>query len=133
VDAAAFDAPWRGLVGRRAGRCVRRKADDHAAPYGPKRDIPAHRLAPWGGAKARSSYRGRAKARKSPGAVVQPKGRTPGVFAKQAVKTIACGTPDVSGAFVATTLVCFLLFAHGAADASRVRRSARPLTRRAVT
>jgi hypothetical protein len=39
--------------------------------------------------------------------VVQPKGRTPGVFAKQAVKTIACGTPDVSGAFVATTLVCF--------------------------
>jgi hypothetical protein len=86
---------------------VPRKADDHAAPDGPKREIPAHRLAPWGSAKARSSYRGRVKARTSPGAVVQPKGRTPGVFAKQAVKTIACGTPDVSGAFVATTLVCF--------------------------
>ena len=30
-----------------------------------------------------------------------------GFYAKQAVKTIARGTPDVSGAFVATTLVCF--------------------------
>jgi len=36
---------------------------------------------------------------------------------KQAVKTIACGTPDVNGVTVVTMLVCFLLFAHGAADA----------------
>jgi hypothetical protein len=36
-------------------------------------------------------------------------GPVTGVFAKQAVKTIACGTPDVSGAFVVTTLVCFSL------------------------
>jgi hypothetical protein len=32
---------------------------------------------------------------------------------------------------VATTLVCFLPFAHGAAGAAGTRRSARPLTRRA--
>jgi len=38
----------------------------------------------------------------------------------------ACGTPDASGAFVATNS-CAFTFAHEAADASRVRRSARPL------
>ena len=32
-------------------------------------------------------------------------------------KPTACGTPDVNGVTVATTLVCFLLFAHEAADA----------------
>ena len=37
-----------------------------------------------------------------------PKGRTPGVFAKQAEKTTARGTPDVSGAFVVTnSCACF--------------------------
>jgi len=34
-------------------------------------------------------------------------GPVTGGFAKQAVKTIACGTPDVSGAFVVMTLVRF--------------------------
>ncbi|MFZ5679503.1 MAG: hypothetical protein ACOY91_07025, partial [Pseudomonadota bacterium] len=29
----------------------------------------------------------------------------------------ACGTPDANGVTVVTTLVCFLTFAHGAADA----------------
>ena len=50
------------------GRCLRetnvRDAD------GPSRDIPAHRLAPWGSAKAFSSYRGRAAACQSPPAVM---------------------------------------------------------------
>lgn len=50
-----------------------------------------------------------------------------GFYAKQAVKTIARGTPDVSGAFVATTSRVLSIFAHEAADASRVRRSVRPL------
>ena len=79
-----------------------------------------------GSANSLFSYRGRDAACQSPGAVVQPKGRTPGVDAKQAVPTAACGTPDASGVTVATTLVCFHYFAHGAADASRIRRSARP-------
>jgi hypothetical protein len=56
-----------------------RGGDDHIDADGPSRGIPAHRLAPWGSAKVRSSYRGRAEAWKSPRAVVQPKGRTPGV------------------------------------------------------
>ena len=42
---------------------------------------------------------------------------TGGYDMQLAVPTIACGTPDASGATVATTLVCFLPFAHGAADA----------------
>lgn len=46
---------------------------------------------------------------------------------KQAVPTTACGTPEASGAFVVTMLVCFPLTAHEAMGASRVRRSARPL------
>jgi hypothetical protein len=55
-------------------------------------------------------------------------GRPPGaLFAEQAGKSAAHGTPGVSGVFVATTLVCFFIFAHEAADASRVRRSVRPL------
>jgi hypothetical protein len=46
---------------------------------------------------------------------------------QQAVKTIACGTPDVSGATVVTTLVCQNShFAREAADALCIRRSARP-------
>jgi hypothetical protein len=49
------------------------------------------------------------------------------MIAQQAVPTIACGTPDASGVFVVTLLVCQkLTFAHEAADASRVRRSAHP-------
>jgi hypothetical protein len=36
-----------------------------------------------------------------------------GGVAEQAVNTIACGTPDASGAFVATTLVCLLLLHTG--------------------
>jgi hypothetical protein len=35
-------------------------------------------------------------------------GSNTGGVAERAVNTIACGTPDVSGAFVATTLVCLL-------------------------
>jgi len=34
-------------------------------------------------------------------------GSNTGGFAEQAVNTIACGTPDASGAFVVTTLVRF--------------------------
>jgi len=49
-----------------------------------------------------------------------------GESTKQAEKTTACGTPDVSGAFVVTNS-CAFCFAHEAADAPRVRRSARPL------
>ena len=37
-------------------------------------------LAPWGSVNVISSYRGMAEAWKSPAAVVQPKGRTPGVM-----------------------------------------------------
>jgi len=36
----------------------------------------------------------RGRAARSPPSGDAPKGRSPGVFAKQAVKTIACGTPD---------------------------------------
>ena len=43
-------------------------------------------------------------------------------------KTIACGTPDDVGVFVVTHSCAFFI-AHEAADASRVRRSARPLFR----
>ena len=49
-----------------------------------------------------------------------------GESAEQAVPTIACGTPNVFGVFVVTTLACFLTFAREAADALRIRRSARP-------
>jgi hypothetical protein len=51
-----------------------------------------------------------------------------GESTKQADKTTACGTPDVSGAFVVTNS-CAFHFAHEAADAPCVRRSARPLER----
>ena len=90
VDAAAFDAPWCGSLGCKADRDARRKADDHAVSFvrnagtglsgvcraggaqadGPKRDIPAHRLAPWGRAKACFSTREQAAARKPPGVVI---------------------------------------------------------------
>jgi hypothetical protein len=36
-----------------------------------------------------------------------------GESAKQAVPTIACGTPGVSGVFVVTKLVCFLFCTRG--------------------
>ncbi|KQW22492.1 hypothetical protein ASC80_03660 [Afipia sp. Root123D2] len=75
--------------------------------YGPRRDIPAHRLAPWA-ARHRPS-RSREGGGVSPSSGDGPKGRSPEVFAQQAVKTIACGTPDVFGVFVVTMLVCFLL------------------------
>ena len=39
----------------------------------------------------------------------------------------ACGTPDASGAFVATTLVCFHFCTRGCGRNRSVRRSARPL------
>ena len=39
------------------------------------------------------------------------------MIAQQAVPPTACGTPDANGVTVATTLVCFFTFAHGAADA----------------
>ena len=45
---------------------------------------------------------------------------------KQAVKTIACGTPDANGVTVATTLVCFSLLHTGLRMRTRIRRSARP-------
>ena len=58
------------------------------------------------------------------------KRRKPGAFAggctHDAVPTIACGTPDVSGVFVVTALVCFFIFAREAADALCIRRSVRP-------
>jgi hypothetical protein len=54
--------------------------DDHIGADGPSRGIPAHRLAPWGSVNVVSSYRGMAETWKSPPAVVQPKGRTPGVM-----------------------------------------------------
>ncbi|MBB5054186.1 hypothetical protein HNQ36_004188 [Afipia massiliensis] len=51
--------------------------------------------------------KGRVGGKREPG-----KRRKPGAFAggatHDAVPTIACGTPDVSGATVVTTLVCFL-------------------------
>ncbi|KQW21961.1 hypothetical protein ASC80_00690 [Afipia sp. Root123D2] len=57
-------------------------------------------------------------------------GRPPGApFVEQAGKSAARGTPDVSGVFVATTSRVLSIFAHEAADASRVRRSVRPLDR----
>ena len=56
----------------------------------------------------------------------QKPGASAGGATQDAVKTIACGTPDVSGVFVVTTLVCFFIFAHEAADAWSIRRSARP-------
>lgn len=54
------------------------------------------------------------------------KGSPAGGCPKQAVPTIARGTPDVFGVFVVTTLVCFLNFAREAADALCIRRSVRP-------
>ena len=51
-----------------------------------------------------------------------------GESAKQAGDPTACGTPDVSGAFVVTEArVLSNPLAHEAMGASRVRRSARPL------
>jgi hypothetical protein len=104
--------------------------DDHIGADGPSRGIPAHRLAPWGSVNVISSYRGMAEAWKSPAAVVQPKGRTPGVLRSKPL------TPSRAERRMRPVLSwrlysCAFTFAHGAADASRVRRSARPLNRRA--
>ena len=68
--------------------------------------------------------KGRVGGKREPG-----KRRKPGAFAggatHDAVPTTACGTPDVTGATVVTNSCAFYL-AHEAADASSIRRSARP-------
>lgn len=82
--------------------------DDHAARGRPKSAVLARCLAPSCGRQGRSPSCGDGRRRKS-AISVGNNGSPTGGCPKQAVKTIACGTPDASGAFVVTTLVCFPL------------------------
>ena len=95
---------------------------------GPSRDIPAHRLRH--GAAPRLSPRTEGERRcVSPLQRWITQARPPGVFAKQAVPTIACGTPGDSGVTVVTILVRLFSLRMRLRMRSRIRRSARPHVR----
>jgi hypothetical protein len=121
----------RSVLDRRDARDALRLAGQSCAPmamtatpvsYGPRRVIPAHRLAPRGRMPLPP------RRRQHPVAAERwcNQHRPPGVITQQAVKTIACGTPDVFGVTVVTTLVCFLLLRTRLRMRMSIRRSARP-------
>jgi len=119
-----------GCGGRRGVRCAQAwagepkgwperagEADDHAGADGPSRVILAHRLAPWGSAGlSPRTRRGRCV---SPLQWRFTQGSAARGLAKQAVKTTACGTPDVSGAFVVTNSCAFYHCAWGCGRIAR--------------
>ena len=92
---------------------------------GPERDIPVPRLAPWGIANVLSSYRGRAAAWKSPGAMITS-GSVVGGFREASRSNHCVRNAGRSGVTVVTTLVRLFSLRMRLRMRSRIRRSARP-------
>ena len=87
--------------------------DDHIGADGPSRGIPAHRPCAMGQRQRHLLVQRDGRGVEVPCSGGSTQGSNIGGVAEQAVNTIACGTPDASGAFVATTLVCLLLLHTG--------------------
>jgi len=83
--------------------------DDHIGADGPSRGIPAHRPCAMGQRQRHLLVQRDGRGVEVPCSGGSTEGSNTGGVAEQAVNTTACGTPDASGAFVATTLVCFPL------------------------
>jgi hypothetical protein len=129
VREAAFGRRVRApfIMGRILAANRKSTSPECAHADGPRRDIPARStLAPRGWMTPRHLVQRAAEESVSPqnGGVLSTGHR--GCLTQQAVKTIARGTPDVSGAFVVTTLVCFLLLHARLRMRVCIRRSVRP-------
>jgi len=128
VDAAAFDAPKRGPVSRKADRNVQGRLTTTPGGRSKSRD-------PGASPCAMGRRRPYVLERGGAGALVPcsgglPKGRPPGVSRSKPLKPLRAERRMCPVLSWWLTRALFIT-AHEAADASRVRRSARPLKQRA--